>query len=385
MNKHHKAIQDATQVTWDQERTQRARDGIVLKKKKHKQKQIIASAISLASLGALLFYFGMTQTTQPSPNLAQKSVPSIQFADGSVAFPNGPHTLIVQHSSTERIVLDLQQGTSQFEVAPNPNRRFIVRAGNVHVTVIGTKFSVDRSPDDQVRVQVTQGRVRVDATNGVWFLNAGELGTFPGQAIQAKAPKEPPPTQEPPPPPNVTPRPPKPQNVVRRIQPRPEVRPKAKPKLAITPKTWEQLASKGNFKEAAQRLELVSPSALNSANSLMRAAEVMRFAGQPRRSIKFLESIETRYPNDAQAPMALFLRARTLLTSKPCLAAQLFAKIQHTKLAEDALAREVEALGRCGNLQRANIRAQVYKTRYPHGHHRGTVERWSKGQPQEHP
>lgn len=54
----------------------------------------------------------------------------------------------------------LDSGEAYFEIAHDPAHPFVVHAGRHEVTVLGTKFTVRRNGDD-VRVEVTEGRVRV--------------------------------------------------------------------------------------------------------------------------------------------------------------------------------------------------------------------------------
>lgn len=55
----------------------------------------------------------------------------------------------------------LDSGEALFEIAPDPERPFIVHAGPRTVTVLGTVFSVRRD-HDRVTVSVLEGRVRID-------------------------------------------------------------------------------------------------------------------------------------------------------------------------------------------------------------------------------
>jgi len=75
----------------------------------------------------------------------------------------------------------LAQGAAFFDVARNPERPFIVQAGGVRVTVLGTRFGVEldagRGGRERVTVQVESGRVRVesDAAGGqAYELGAGQ-------------------------------------------------------------------------------------------------------------------------------------------------------------------------------------------------------------------
>lgn len=60
----------------------------------------------------------------------------------------------------------LDRGEAFFDIAHNPDHRFVVHAGPRTITVLGTRFSVRRD-GDEVTVAVISGRVRVDdATAG---------------------------------------------------------------------------------------------------------------------------------------------------------------------------------------------------------------------------
>ncbi len=71
------------------------------------------------------------------------------------------------------IVLDLRRGAIDCDVTPRPGRpSFVVRAGEVVVTVTGTRFSVSR--DEAVRVDVSRGSVQVSAGGRTDVVTAGE-------------------------------------------------------------------------------------------------------------------------------------------------------------------------------------------------------------------
>jgi hypothetical protein len=65
------------------------------------------------------------------------------------------------------------------DVTPRPERApFVVRAGDVAVTVVGTAFRVERA-DGEVTVSVTRGKVRVDSGGGAVELSAGKTWSGP--------------------------------------------------------------------------------------------------------------------------------------------------------------------------------------------------------------
>lgn len=83
------------------------------------------------------------------------------------------------------ILVVLEHGTVECEVEPRGARPpFVVRAGEVAVTVVGTRFSVEH--EDEVRVHVTHGKVRVEAAGDVAMVAAGQ-GWTAGAGVQVAA------------------------------------------------------------------------------------------------------------------------------------------------------------------------------------------------------
>jgi len=89
-----------------------------------------------------------------------------------VALPDGSHMTLdsatearVHFDNTQREV-ELATGEGLFQVAKDPNRPFIVRAGSVSVRAVGTVFSV-RTVDQRVDVVVTEGVVELSDGNGM--------------------------------------------------------------------------------------------------------------------------------------------------------------------------------------------------------------------------
>jgi transmembrane sensor len=78
----------------------------------------------------------------------------------------------------------LERGQAFFEVAHNPQRPFVVVAGRMSVTAVGTAFSV-RRVGLAIRVDVTEGTVRL-AQPGAReeMLPAGGIARIDGQAVQ---------------------------------------------------------------------------------------------------------------------------------------------------------------------------------------------------------
>jgi transmembrane sensor len=81
------------------------------------------------------------------------------LSDGSRVELGGKSSMSVVYSPQQRVIV-AEDGEAFFSVSKDPGRPFIVRAGPVTVTAVGTAFSVRRS-GESVSVVVTEGIVEV--------------------------------------------------------------------------------------------------------------------------------------------------------------------------------------------------------------------------------
>lgn len=97
--------------------------------------------------------------------------------DGSIITANANSTLEITYYRKQRLV-HLKQGEAIFEVAKDASRPFIVQADTAKVTVLGTKFAVNKL-SNRVRISVDHGRVQAEnPKNGKGkpvILEAGEV------------------------------------------------------------------------------------------------------------------------------------------------------------------------------------------------------------------
>ncbi|HEY3521439.1 MAG TPA: FecR domain-containing protein, partial [Rhodanobacteraceae bacterium] len=82
------------------------------------------------------------------------------LADGSALTLNSDSVVQVRYDKAVRRIV-LRRGAAFFQVVHNPERPFVVEAGDVSVTDIGTAFAVDRD-GNHVAVTVSHGIVKVD-------------------------------------------------------------------------------------------------------------------------------------------------------------------------------------------------------------------------------
>ncbi len=105
---------------------------------------------------------------------------------GDAVIVVGPETAIEIRRDAGGIQVALERGLVDCEVAPRAGRPpFVVEAGEVDITVVGTAFRVERG--ETVRVTVTHGVVRVDAPQGSRAVAAGEAWAG-GESVAMAAP-----------------------------------------------------------------------------------------------------------------------------------------------------------------------------------------------------
>ena len=136
---------------------------------------------------------GLRQNVVTAVGVLQRT----ELPDGSILQVNTDSEVDVSYTATERRVR-LVRGEAHFTVAKNPDRPFIVSAGQVAVRAVGTAFNV-RLRSSAVEVLVTEGRVQVNdsveggsllmpqAATGTPLLVAGERALIPTQAVTGRA------------------------------------------------------------------------------------------------------------------------------------------------------------------------------------------------------
>jgi transmembrane sensor len=276
------------------------------------------------------------------------------FSDGSTMERHGSDAVVsVVEARPDRIVTSVEAGLAQFVVTPRPSRVFRVEAGNVSVEALGTIFTVERR-DNGVGVGVLRGRVRVTWGAGMRELGVGETGWFPPHEDDTAADAQAYPTPAP---------------AVAAALSATGSTGGAPPTAA---RSWKSLALEGKSDQAYELLR-GRAAGVSNADDLMLAADVARLSGHPAEAVPFLERLLRDAKGSPQSAVAAFDLGRILMTSlgRPLEAAPRFAEAERQatggSLAEDALAREVEAWARGGAADRARERAQEYVHRYPAG------------------
>lgn len=290
-----------------------------------------------------LAWTAFTTARAPGP---ERALP--RLADGTSIVLDGP-TAVLQKTieTSDEVGFELAAGGAHFEVARRPSRTFRVHAGSVTVHVIGTRFHVQRH-DGGAHVGVDRGRVLVSWWGGAQELGPGESGTFP-PTDQPAAARSPAPGEE---------------------------------EAASPPAVARVVASK-----SGERRKFMPPAqGAAKPDALFARSDRARAAGKPEAALGPLREIVSLYPRDPHAPAAAFTVGRLLLESlgRPREAALAFAQARalaqgkegSSAIAEDALAREVEALHAAGDSTAARQRAELYRQLFPSGLRLSTVSRF---------
>jgi transmembrane sensor len=130
----------------------------------------LAAGVCILAIGGALvvqrpdmFHLGPLASESPdiktfATGIAQQS--SFVLRDGSTVVLNAKSRIRVAFTPERRSV-ELEEGQALFQVAHNPRRPFVVRAGGHEIFAVGTQFDV-RLDAERVQVTLIEGKVRVE-------------------------------------------------------------------------------------------------------------------------------------------------------------------------------------------------------------------------------
>jgi transmembrane sensor len=311
----------------------------------------------------------------------------VALSDGSNITLNPGARLDVLGNAGDVFYSVLRQGSSEFDVKPHGPRRWIVECGPATVEVLGTSFSCERQAGKLV-VSVKRGVVLVRGATvpeRVQRLTAGSsLAVAEVPAVADAAASAAPAADVP-----VLP-------VVTSSSAAPPVpSTSAAPPVSVGPSiALEQSPGHESFASTPGAFGGASPAAFGARPSssstrarwdtvdmLMARAEGARLRGDSVEAARQLERIVALAPHDPRAGLARMMLGRLFLGQDPERAAEHFSAassgVVPSGLAEDALARLVEAEARAGRRERARQAAEEYQLRYPNGARRAEVRSWA--------
>jgi transmembrane sensor len=333
--------------TWSADRTERNLAGTRLRHRRSQQRRraLGGAAGVMVVMAMALVAWPRPPAPQVLPTPAAASTQPLaaaerhmQFEDGSQLELLDPAThVVVDEVVRERVSVRLLSGRVRVDVVPRKERKFRVECGLVSVEVLGTAFELRRE-GERTHVSVLRGRVAVHAPEGSVQLSADEAGWFP------------------------------------RIPDEPRHRPQRKAaKASAGDSSWKAQAKRGDYKRAFELMPSGPEAVDDDVESLLLAADAARLSGHPAQAVPFLRQVTDRHPKDPRASLAAFTLGGVLLNQldRPREADAAYARARSLSLsatlAQDALARQVEAAKRAGDSARVHDLADEYLRRYPDG------------------
>ena len=346
---------------WTEERGERVRAAVDRRTRRHRafgRAGVFTGAAGIAFVAALLIaprfsahkdvVSGVTAKDSPQVTAPLASGPSVVASSvpASTALLDPDSEVVPEPEAGVRAVR-LQKGAARFTVSHDETHPFRVRVGSAVIEDVGTIFTVRRLSDSSAEVAVDEGQVRVAAADGSFEVRAGEQRTFNTDSPAADALSE---------------------------------RDHHEARAAAVP-AWRPLAESGRYGEAYASMKNTGRAAVrDEAGELLLAADVARLSGHPADAVPYLERLLQSRAGDPRAGLAAFTLGRVELDDlgRPAEAAAAFERARKAggPLAEDALAREVEAFSRAGDTGRARSLAEEYEKRYPHGRRARSVAKF---------
>lgn len=319
-----------------------------------------------AAIGSAVAVFAVAvalgvRTPAAAPGIWQGATVSSTAAPVSVSLQDGtrvelePQTQVqVALQSKDDVLLLLDQGSVRLDVVKNPGRRFIVRAADVDVQVVGTQFEVRRE-GSQVSVWVLRGLVEVRSGEQLHRLTAGERWS---RSLEASALVEPEAEAEP-------------------ALVEPEPLPAPSRKRTRPARAFRQPAPAAPAPVAVAppvAAPVVAAAPAPTARGAFEAAVKARSKGNPQEAIALFEQLLLQWPTSSFASLGAFELGRLQLDSRrdSRAAAAAFEKVlaigSGSSLTEDAMGRLVEAYAAFDVRECRRVRAR-YLSAFPAGTH----------------
>lgn len=125
------------------------------------------SILVVAGLGLYLSRISPTEIKYTTTTTARGEQKTVNLPDGSVVRLNAESSITFPERFTSSDTRNIQlKGEAFFEVARVEEKPFIIHAGDLVTTVLGTSFNVRAYPEDKtIAVTVATGNVRIEAAD----------------------------------------------------------------------------------------------------------------------------------------------------------------------------------------------------------------------------
>ncbi|HEY6558034.1 MAG TPA: FecR domain-containing protein [Polyangiaceae bacterium] len=280
----------------------------------------------------------------------------LSLNDGSRVVVSPGTTLEPLANSASEVIVRLASGRAAFRVNPGGPRRWSVEAGLCSVSVTGTEFIVERSPQ-HVHVAVRTGTVLVRGDrvlDGVARLAAGQSLRVSADSPALSASRAEADAAGP--------------ALVPRVAP-----------------GWQASAARGDHAAAYAELGAAGiareAARAPSADDLLALADVARLSGHPHAAVPPLERLLEQHATSPRAVAAAVTLGRIELDlGRPARAATVLERALTlgvpAGLKEDVYVRLVEAYAKSNRSEEARRTSEVYRQLFPEGRRTPEVEHW---------
>jgi len=342
------ALGEKVEPDWAPERESAVRTALARRSKRHRV--VVRAVVAVGSAGVLAVG-GLALVSRrvvvghaPPPVVTRKAPPASGRGESATVTPLAPGTVCTPLPDRAGRGFALRAGAARFSVPHDTGHPFVVAAGGVTIEDLGTTFTVRYIGRARLSVAVEEGRVRVRAGDADTEVSAGATLEVPLSPIVA-APRE------------------------------------QQSAVGTAASSWRPLAERGQYEQARRALRQAGPSAVRDDTAdLLLAADAARLSGHPADAVPYLRRVLNGHSRDPRAGLAAFTLGRVLLDElgRPgeAVDAFAFARSAGGPLAEDAMAREVEALSRAGDVTRSRDLALLYQRLYPNGRRAKAVSRF---------
>ncbi len=150
----------------------------------------IAAVAAILVVGSLFMWNTINSGSQWQKVAVTDTTQQLELADGSKVWINSNSQFQYpnQFEGNQRLVE--MEGEAFFDIAKNPEKPFIIEAGDLRIKVLGTSFNVRNYSDENfAQVTVRSGKVEVTNVNGGFtkILEANDQLTFDKKRLKINA------------------------------------------------------------------------------------------------------------------------------------------------------------------------------------------------------
>ncbi|GJM63169.1 FecR family protein [Persicobacter diffluens] len=125
----------------------------------HYLNRTTAAIAAMLVAGLVIFFQFFYHPSPENIHFVAQSIEELSLPDGSIITLNEGAVIDYPEAFTGEQRAIKFQGEAFFDIAKNPDKRFIIQMKNTRVEVLGTSFNILEKPNEEVEVSVQSGKV----------------------------------------------------------------------------------------------------------------------------------------------------------------------------------------------------------------------------------